>query len=151
MTDGPPKLSPAEARLEPEAALARLRRLGVACVILFSVLGLAGGVRFATAVAVGGAVALAHYGLLIWTIKRLVTPGQEDATAAKAALGFGLRYVLLGLILYVILSVWRANALAVIIGFSAPVMAVILEGAVQVYWTWASSGKRATRASRNRS
>ncbi|MCI0410183.1 MAG: hypothetical protein L0191_16775, partial [Acidobacteria bacterium] len=56
------------------------------------------------------------------------------------AVGFVFRYVLLGLCLYVIFSVWRADALAVILGFSAPVVAVLTEGAVQVYWTLRSSG-----------
>jgi hypothetical protein len=143
--ESPPQLSPAESRLDPERALARLRRLAVGSVIVFSAFGLLGGIGTAAAVAAGGALALANYYLLLWAVQRLVAHGKNDVGPVKAALGLVLRYVLLGLILYVIFSVWRANALAVIVGFSAPVVAVIVEGAVQVYWTLSSSGNRASR------
>jgi len=129
-----------EARLQPEAALARMRWLAVVFVGLASAAGLLRGVGFAAAVAAGGALALANYHFLIWTVERMLARGAEDATAIKAAVGFVFRYVLLGLFLYVIFSVWRADALAVILGFSAPVVAVLTEGAVQVYWTLRSSG-----------
>ena len=138
-----PEPSSVEARLQPEAALARMRRLAVVFVGLAAAAGLLRGVGFAAAVAAGGALALANYHFLIWTVERILARGAEDATAVtaiRAAVGFVFRYVLLGLFLCVIFFVWRADALAVILGFSAPVLAVLTEGAVQVYWTLRSSG-----------
>lgn len=118
--------------LEPEAILIRLRRLAIGLTAALSGLGLFWGVSFGLAVAAGGALALANYGFLVWTIDRLMSRWRSGASWL-GAVGFALRYALLGLALYVIFRSWRPSAIAIIAGFSAPVMAIFLECGLEVY------------------
>jgi hypothetical protein len=95
-------------------------------VLLFSVGGLPFGAGFAGAVLAGGALsALNTEGLA--RMVRLATSGSTGRASWLAVLGVGLRYLLLGVGLFVIVSVWRVNVLALSLGLSAPAAAVFWE------------------------
>ena len=84
------------------------------------------GVHVGLAVLAGGALsALNVEGLARFV--GLVTETEPGRASWLTVIGLGFRYLLLGLALFVILSVWRANILAVSLGLSAPVAAVCLE------------------------
>jgi ATP synthase I chain len=114
--------------LEPDAEHAerRFRRNSWLAVGALSALGLFWGAPVAGAVAAGGILsALNVEGLS--KLVHLVTAGSPERGSAVTILGVGLRYLLLGVGLFVILSVWRANVIAFSLGLSAPVAAVFLE------------------------
>ncbi|MFQ5793112.1 MAG: ATP synthase subunit I, partial [Acidobacteriota bacterium] len=90
------------------------------------------GGEFALGVAAGGALALLNYGAIAWMVEGFVRRPSRRARWL-AAFGLGARYVLLGLALYVIFAIWRANVLAVSLGLSAPVAAIFVEWGIETY------------------
>ncbi len=125
---GPPDERP----VHPAAAERRLGWLAVGLTGLVTGLGLLGGVDFAASVAAGGLIALVNYGALIWIVGRVAQPSPRRGTKL-AVLGFGLRYALLGVALYVIFAVWNANVVAVSLGLPAPVAAIFFEWVFEAY------------------
>lgn len=123
--------------LEPGVAQRRLRSMAVGLTALFTGLGFVWGRDFGLAVAAGGLLALANYGIIIWTVGGLVSRRPRRASCL-AVVGFGLRYMLLGLALYVIFAFWHANVVAVSLGLSAPVAAVFIELGLATYGQFAS-------------
>ena len=110
---------------DPEASERRLRRISWLLVLLLSVASLPFGVGFAGAVLAGGVLsALNMEGLA--RMVRLVTSRNSDRASWLAVVGVGFRYLLLGVGLFVIVSVWRVNVLALSLGLSAPAAAVFL-------------------------
>jgi len=118
--------------LEPEQILRRLKWLALFATLAASALALAWGVRVAVGVAVGGTLALVNYGALIWAVDGALS-SSRSAPRLWAVPGFALRYALLALALYVILARWKVSALAIIVGFSAPVVALFVEWGIQIY------------------
>jgi len=116
----------------PATAERRIGWLAVGVTGLATGLGLLGGVEFAASVAAGGLIALINYGALSWIVDRVAQPSPRRGTKL-AVLGFGLRYALLGVALYVIFAVWNANVVAVSLGLSAPVAAIFFEWVFEAY------------------
>ncbi len=113
-------------KFDPDAAERRLRRNSWFLVGVLSGLGLFWGAPVAAGIAAGGALsALNVEGLA--KLVRVATARSPDNAYWVTILGVGLRYLLLGFGLFVIVSVWRVNVLAVTVGLSAPVAAVFLE------------------------
>jgi hypothetical protein len=111
---------------DPEASERRLRRTSWLLVGIFALAGLAFGAGFAAGVLAGGALsALNMEGLA--RLVRWVTELSSGRASWVAVFGVSFRYLLLGIGLFVILSVWRVNVLALSVGLSAPVAAVVLE------------------------
>jgi hypothetical protein len=111
---------------DPEAAEGRLRRVSWLLVLLFSVACLPFGAGFAGAVLAGGVLSALNVEGLVRVV-RLVTSRASDRASWLAVLGVGFRYLLLGVGLFVIVSVWRVNVLALSLGLSAPAAAVFWE------------------------
>lgn len=112
--------------LDPKSAERRLQKTSWAAVLLFSLLGLLWGLPAAGAVAAGGILAA----LNVEGLARLVhgiTSRPSRKASSLAVLGVGFRYLLLGVGLFVIVGVWHADVVAVSVGLSAPVAAVVLE------------------------
>ncbi len=103
-----------------------MRRVTWSSVALFSGLALFWGVPRAMSVLAGGVVSALHMEALAIFIRR-VTSRAESGLSRLAAIGLGARYLLLGLVLFVIFSVWQVDVVAVAIGLSAPVAAVCFE------------------------
>lgn len=80
----------------------------------------------AAAVAAGGALSALNIEGLVKLV-HVVTARSPVKASWLAILGVGFRYLLLGIGLFVIVSVWRANVVAISLGLSAPVAAVFLE------------------------
>ena len=111
---------------DPVSAERRLRRNAWAFVVVASASALALGAPFAAAVAGGGILSALNLEGLLKTVQ-FVTARTPKKGATLAAVGLGLRYLLLGVALFVIVSVWHANVLGLVLGLSAPVAAVFLE------------------------
>jgi hypothetical protein len=113
-------------KFDPDTAERRLRKTSWAAVLVFSLLGLVWGLPAAAAVAAGGILsALNVEGLA--RLVRVVTVRSSQKASWLTILGVGFRYLLLGVGLFVIVSVWHANVVALSLGLSAPVAAVLLE------------------------
>ena len=109
-----------------EPSEARLRRLAWGAALLLAACGLVFGPTFSLSVLLGGALALVHFELILRLVE-MVSKANPGRGAAVAVLGFGFRYVLSFLALYVIFTLWRLNVLAIVVGLSAPVVAVCAE------------------------
>ncbi len=119
---------------DPEASERRLRRTSWLLVLVLSLAGLLWGAPFAAAVLAGGALsALNMEGLVL--LVHLLTSSTPRKASWLAVLGVAVRYLLLGVGLFVIVSVCRANVVALSMGLSAPVFAVCLE------WGFAALGE----------
>jgi hypothetical protein len=112
-------------RSDPETSERRLRRTSWLLVLVLSLAGLAFGARFAAAVAAGGALSALNLEGLVRLV-HLVTSASAKASW-RAVLSVAFRYLLLGVGLFVIVSVWRVNVLGLSLGLSAPAAAVFLE------------------------
>ena len=110
----------------PEASEKRLILVSWSVVGVFALLGLFWGLSTAAAVAASGALAALNVEGLARLVG-IVTARSPNRGSWIAVAGVGLRYLLLGFALFVILSVWRANVIAISIGLSAPVAAIFLE------------------------
>ena len=95
-------------------------------VALFSGLALFWGVPRAMSVLAGGVASVLNMEALVIFIRR-VTSRAESGLSRLAIIGLGTRYLLLGLSLFVIFSVWQVDVVALTIGLSAPVVAVCFE------------------------
>jgi hypothetical protein len=84
------------------------------------------GLSAAGAVAAGGALAALNVEGLSRTVD-VLTLSTPRRASWLAVIGLGLRYLLLGMGLFVIVTVWRVNVLALSLGLSAPVLAVFWE------------------------
>jgi hypothetical protein len=104
----------------------RLRRNSWALVGALSVASLWFGAGFAASVLGGGALSSLNMEGLIRLINAATSRPTERASVI-AILWVFFRYLLLGIGLFVIVSVWRLNVLALSLGLSAPVAAVFLE------------------------
>lgn len=113
-------------KLDPEAAERRLRLTSWIFVGLMSGVALAWGVRIGLAVAAGGVLSTFNLQGLVH-LAHLLTSTTPRKASWLTALGVALRYLLLGVGLFVIVSVCRANVVALSIGLSAPVFAVFFE------------------------
>lgn len=111
---------------DPEASERRVRRISWLLVLLFSVAGLPFGAGFAGAVLAGGALSALNMEGLVRLV-HLVTSRASNRASWLAVLGVSVRYLLLGVGLFVIVSVWRVNVLALSLGLSAPAAAVFWE------------------------
>ena len=111
---------------DPEASERRLRRTSWLLVLVLSFAGLLLGTAFAAAVLAGGALSALNMEGLVRLVQ-LLTSSTPRKASWLAVLGVALRYLLLGVGLFVIVSVWRVNALALSLGLSAPAAAVFLE------------------------
>lgn len=94
--------------------------------LIFTVAALPWGLPTAMSVLAGGLTSVVNLEVLAVFVQR-VTSRAEGGLSWVAAIGLGARYLLLGLVLFVIFSVWHAHVVAVSIGLSAPVTAVFLE------------------------
>jgi ATP synthase I chain len=113
-------------KFDPDAAERRLLRASWVAVVGFSLLAVPWGMSVVTAVAAGGILA----SLNVEGIARLVhvvTSTSPERATGLAVVGVGFRFILLGVGLFVMISVWHANVVAVSVGLSAPVAAVLLE------------------------
>jgi hypothetical protein len=111
---------------DPDASQRRLRRKSWGLVGLLTVLGLFWGPSVAASVAAGGALAALNVEGLARTVDVLTLRTPKRASWLSV-IGLGFRYLLLGMGLFVIVTVWRANVLALSLGLSAPVFAVFWE------------------------
>lgn len=94
--------------------------------LVLSIAGLAFGARFAAAVAAGGALSALNLEGLVQLVHLVTSPAPAKASW-RAVLSVSFRYLLLGVGLFVIVSVWRVNVLGLCLGLSAPAAAVFLE------------------------
>ena len=113
-------------KFDAEAAERRLRRTSWLLVALTSIAALAWGASIALAVAAGGVLSTLNLEGLVRLVDLLTSTTPRKASWL-AVLGVVLRYLLLGVGLFVIVSVCRANVVALGLGLSAPVFAVFLE------------------------
>ena len=104
----------------------RLRRNSWLLVAALSVLGLFFGTAFAASVLAGGALSALNMEGLVRLVNAS-TSRPSDRASLLAVLWVSLRYLLLGIGLFVIVSVWRLSVLGVSLGLSAPAAAVLLE------------------------
>lgn len=104
----------------------RLLRNAWLVVAASSLLGLLVSPAVAASVAAGGIIAAVNVEVMARLVGTL-TEGSPGRGSWLAILWVGLRYLLLGAALFVIFSVWRANVIAVAVGLSAPVAAVVME------------------------
>ena len=111
---------------DPESAERRLRLNSWALVVGTSLFGLLWGPSFAAPVAAGGILSALNLEGLARTVQVVTSRSARSASWLTVA-GVGLRYLLLGVALFVIVGVWRANVVALSLGLSAPVAAVVLE------------------------
>ena len=111
---------------DPEDSERRLWRTSWLLVVILSLAGLPFGAGNAAAILAGGALSALNLEGLV-RLTRLVTSRPSDRASWLAVLGVGFRYLLLGIGLFVIVSVWRLNVLALSLGLSAPAAAVFLE------------------------
>lgn len=112
-------------RTDPEASERRLRRTSWLLVLVLSLAGLAFGAGFAAAVAAGGALSALNLEGLIRLVNLVTSPSPKASW--RTVLSLCGRYLLLGVGLFVIVSVWRVNVLGLSLGLSAPAAAVFLE------------------------
>jgi D-alanyl-lipoteichoic acid acyltransferase DltB (MBOAT superfamily) len=113
-------------RFDPDSAERRLRRNSWLLVLISSLLALFWGPLTAAAVAASGALAALNVEGLSRLVGLVVSRSPRSASLLTVV-GVGFRYLLLGVGLFVIVGVWRANVFAVTLGLSAPVLAVFLE------------------------
>jgi hypothetical protein len=111
---------------DPDASQRRLRRKSWSLVALLTVLGLFWGPSVGASVAAGGALAALNVEGLARTVDVLTLRSAKRASWLSV-IGLGFRYLLLGMGLFVIVTVWHANVLALSLGLSAPVFAVFWE------------------------
>jgi len=111
---------------DPKASELRLRRNSWLLVLALTLGCLPFGVGFAAGVLAGGALSALNLEGLVRLV-RSVTALSSGRASWVAVFGVGFRYLLLGIGLFVILSVWRVNVLALSLGLSAPVAAAALE------------------------
>jgi hypothetical protein len=81
---------------------------------------------FAAAVLAGGVLSALNVEGLVRLVN-LATSGSPDRSSWLTVLFVSFRYLLLGVGLFVIVSVWRVNVLGLSLGLSAPAAAVFLE------------------------
>jgi hypothetical protein len=113
-------------KFDPDAAERRLRRNSWLLVGVISGLGLFWGASVAAAIAVSGALSALNVESLVKLV-HVATARSPDSAYWVTILGVGLRYLLLGFGLFVIVSVWRVNVVAICVGLSVPVAAVFVE------------------------
>jgi hypothetical protein len=104
----------------------RLRRTSWILVLVLSLAGLPFGSGIALSVLAGGALSTLNLEGLILLVQKLTSPASDRASWV-AVLSISFRYLLLGIGLFVIVTVWRVNVLALSLGLSAPAAAVVLE------------------------
>ena len=109
-----------------EVSAGRLRRNSWLLVAALSVLGLFFGTAFAASVLAGGALSALNMEGLVRLVNA-ATSSPSDRASLLAVLWVSLRYLLLGIGLFVIVSVWRLSVLGLSLGLSAPAAAVLLE------------------------
>ena len=113
-------------KFDPGPAERRLRIVACFSVALFSGVALFWSVPRAMSVLAGGVASVLNMEALVIFIRR-VTSRAESGLSRLDIVGLGARYLLLGLSLFVIFSVWRVDVVALTIGLSAPVAAVCFE------------------------
>ena len=111
---------------DPEPSERRLRLTSWLLVVMLSLACLPFGAAFAGAALAGGVLSALNLEGLVRLV-RMVTSRSSDRASWLALFGVGFRYLLLGVGLFVIVSVWRVNVLALSLGLSAPAAAVFLE------------------------
>lgn len=109
-----------------------MRRVALASLAVFSLGAVFWGASFLLGVVAGGGIAMAGFAALVGIVERL-TDERPGGLAWLSVAGLVLRYILLSLVLFVIIGVWRANVVAVALGFSAPVAAVFAEAGLHLY------------------
>lgn len=105
----------------------RLLRRAVAFGAAAALVGFAGfGVRIGLAVLAGAAISAANMHLLR-RVARSFTASLSARAALRAAAFTGLRYILLGAVLFAIIGAWNADPIGVVCGLGAPLLAILLE------------------------
>lgn len=118
--------------LDPDASIARIRRVGWGAVGVFTVGSLFWGGAHALGALSGGVLAMAGFEAVVRLVSRL-TAEKPRSLSMLGVLGLLFRYILLCIVLFVIISVWRANVVALAVGISAPVAAVFVECGLYTY------------------
>lgn len=119
-------------KLDPDAALLRIRKIAWGAVALFSCIGALFGMPHFIGVVSGGLLAMVGFDALSRLVSRL-TGERPGSIAWLGVMGLLFRYILLSIALFVIIRVWHANVVALAVGFSAPVAAVFVECGLYMY------------------
>lgn len=133
--------------IDPDASIARLRRVAIGSVAVFLLGGAFFGVSYFLGVLAGGLVALANFDI-IERLGRRLTGDRPTTVSWLGVFGLLLRYILLCIALFVIIGVWHANVAAVALGVSAPVAAIFVECGLYAYRE--STAERKTQRQRSR-
>ncbi len=110
----------------PTPRESRLVRQGIAIGLVASLVAFLFGPREGLSVLAGAGISVANLRVL-----KSIAEGATGVVGSRGALIAaaltGLRYLLLGALLFVIIAVWKASVLGVILGLGAPLGAVALE------------------------
>lgn len=132
MADGIAGADRMSLKFDPDASIARVRRLGWGAAAAFTVGALFWGWSHVLGALSGGLAAMGGFEALVRLVGRL-TAERPRAISLMGVVGVVFRYILLCIVLFVIIGVWRANVVALAIGISAPVAAVFVECGLYTY------------------
>lgn len=105
----------------------RMLRRAVALGAAATLVGFAAfGIRPGLSVLAGAAVSAANMHLLR-RVARSFTDSLSARAALRAAAFTGLRYILLGAVLFAIIGAWNADPIGVVCGLGAPLLAILPE------------------------
>lgn len=127
----------------------RMLRRAVALGAAATVVGFAAfGVRPGLSVLAGAAVSAANMHLLR-RVARSFTASLSARAALRAAAFTGLRYILLGAVLFAIIGAWNADPIGVVCGLGAPLLAILPEVGTEGFGAFraAPSNRRAPPSS----
>lgn len=105
---------------------ARLSRRAVALAAVAGLIGLGFGPRIGLSVLGGAAVSVMNI-LVMRRVVRGLTAADSGRSAIIAAALTGVRFLLLGGVLFAIIAVWNADVIGVVCGLGAPLLAVLAE------------------------
>ena len=104
----------------------RLTRRALAFGAAAGLIGLSFGPRIGLSVLGGATVSVLNIVVLRRTVAGLTAAASARSAIALAALT-GVRYLLLGGVLFAIIALWNADVIGVVCGLGAPLLAVLLE------------------------
>ncbi len=116
-----------ESETPPDGAReVRLTRRALAFGAAAGLIGLSFGPRIGLSVLGGATVSVLNIVVLRRTVAGLTAAASARSAIALAALT-GVRYLLLGGVLFAIIALWNADVIGVVCGLGAPLLAVLLE------------------------